>query len=128
MSKNQGNKSIKLDDKSKQLLEKSLNSEYKESKNNILSLYTHISNLEKKDMEKPLEVISENLKYNINTSETKESIKVLDHFIQKENSLNLNQDLKPILLKIYRKMILVKKSLRNRLISQKHLSMKLKME
>ena len=32
-------------------------------------------NLEKKDMEKPLEVISENLKYNINTSETKESIK-----------------------------------------------------
>ena len=98
LSKNQGNKSIKLDDKSKQLLEKSLNSEYKESKNNILSLYTHISNLEKKDMEKPLEVISENLKYNINTSETKESIKVLDHFIQKENSLNLNQDLKTNLI------------------------------
>ena len=64
LSKDQSNKSIELDDNSKQLLEKGLNSEYKESKNNILSLYAHISNLDKKNMEKPLEVISENLSQN----------------------------------------------------------------
>ena len=43
-------------------------------------------------MEKPLEVISENSKLNMNMSETKESIKVLDQ------NLNLNQDLKTNLI------------------------------
>ena len=98
LDKNNSNNPIELDDKSKALLEKGLNSEYKETKNNILSIYKNISNLAKKDMEKPLEVINENLKYNMNTSESKESIKVLDHFIQKEESLELNQELKTNLI------------------------------
>ena len=94
LNKNNSNNSIELDDKSKEMLEKALNSEYKGTKNNILSIYTHISNLEKKDMKKPLEIISENLKFNMNTKESKESIKVFDHFINKEKSLELNQELK----------------------------------
>jgi hypothetical protein len=98
LDKNNSNNLIQLDDKSKALLEKGLNSEYKETKNNILSIYKNISNLDKKDMEKPLEVINENLKYNMNTFESKESIKVLEHFIQKEKSLELNQELKTNLI------------------------------
>lgn len=98
------NNSIKLelDEESKAMLEKSLNSDYKETKNNVLSMYKHISNLEKKDMEKPLEIISDNLKFNMYTKESKESIKILEHFIEKEESLELNQDLKTnLIINIY---------------------------
>ena len=129
LDKNNSNNPIKLDDKSKELLEKGLNSEYKETKNNILSIYKNISNLDKKDMEKPLEVINENLKYNMNTFESKESTKVLDHFIQKEKSLELNQELKTNLIENLSQNDFCKENTEESLTEKKSLfSMKLKKE
>ena len=92
------NNSIELDDRTKEFLEKGLNSEYKGTKNNLLSIYKNISNLSKKDMEKPIELISDNLKFSTNSKDTKESIKVLEHFVKQEKNLNLNQELKTNLI------------------------------
>jgi len=61
------------------------------------------------------------------TSESKESIKVLDNFIQKEKCLELNQDLKTNLIENLSQSDFCKE-VRNQLISKKHFLMKLKME
>ena len=65
----------------------------KDTKNNILSIYANIKNLEKKEMIKPLDIINNNLKYEFNNLEISKNIDVIENFIEQDKTLDIKQEL-----------------------------------
>jgi len=83
----------KLDKSLKDKIEQCLDVNEKDTKNNILTVYSHIKNLEKKEMLKPLEIINNNLKYEFNNQQISKNIDVIDNFISQDQTLDVKQEL-----------------------------------
>ena len=94
------NKMNILDKEVKQKIEECLDIKEKDIQNNILSTYSQIKNLEKKEMQKPLEIINQNLKYETNNQAINKDIEVIQNFLDQDKSLEINTETASNLLEI----------------------------
>ena len=81
-------------------MEKCLDIKEKGIQSNVLSAYSQIKNLKKEEMEKPLQIINTNLKYEVDIKEINQNIDVIQNFLEQEINLEVKSEITSNLLEI----------------------------
>ena len=89
-----------LDKEIKEKMEKCLDIKEKDIQSNVLSAYSQIKNLKKEEMEKPLQIINTNLKYEVDIKEINQNIDVIQNFLEQEINLEVKSEITSNLLEI----------------------------
>ena len=83
---------IELDQDLKSKIQEGLKNEDKSTRNNLLAVYSKIKNIKEEEIEKPMELLEKNIKYENDRNLISESVNVLNNFISQNSQIKINED------------------------------------
>ena len=84
---------IELDENLKSKLQEGLKNQDKSTRNNLLSVYSKIKNIQEEEMKSSMELLSKNINYENDRNLINESVNVLNNFINQNNQIKINDNL-----------------------------------
>ena len=84
---------VSMDKEAKKKIEKGLDIKDKTIKNNLLSAYSHIDNLDINDIQKPMKLLEKNIIFENDRKIVDNSVEILNNFLKQNSELKINNEL-----------------------------------